>query len=118
MKVCKGKRWGKQCHVFCLQFGTLRRTGGSYLPPDFSDGTLDDNDDMTDALESLAKDIEISKEEEHMPTEAELANLSPVSSLTCALGCHPVMVEPGLRNFFISFKYRCLCIERVSSIKK
>lgn len=59
------------------QFGTLRRTGGSYLQPDFSDGTFEDNNDMTNALESLAKDIEISKEEEHMPTEAELANLSP-----------------------------------------
>jgi len=49
------------------QFGTIRRTGASFVPPDF-------DDDMT--LESLAKDIDLNKDE-GLTSEAELAKMNP-----------------------------------------
>jgi len=52
------------------QFGTIRRTGASFVPPDF-------DDDMT--LESLAKDIDLNKDE-GLTSEAELAKMNPVMS--------------------------------------
>jgi len=50
------------------QFGTIRRTGASFVPPDF-------DDDLT--LESLAIDL---TKDEGLTSEAELAKMNPVIS--------------------------------------